>query len=148
MEINGIAHVILTVSDWDTSRAFYSRLLEYLGLTKFIDVDGFLYFVGGKTAIGISKCDEEYRRERFVQRRVGLHHLCLRARSREDVDSLHRMLIEMRATIVHPPEEGPWLPGYYSLLFEDPDGIRIEVNHLPGRGFFELAQPQSSEQPQ
>ena len=25
-------------------------------------------------------------------------------------------------------------PGYYSLLFEDPDGIRVEVNHVPGRG--------------
>ena len=25
-------------------------------------------------------------------------------------------------------------PGYYSVLFEDPDGIRLEVNHVPGKG--------------
>ena len=25
-------------------------------------------------------------------------------------------------------------PGYYSVLFEDPDGIRIEANHVPGQG--------------
>ena len=25
-------------------------------------------------------------------------------------------------------------PGYYSVLFEDPDGIRVEVNHVPGKG--------------
>jgi hypothetical protein len=38
------------------------------------------------------------------------------------------------AKIVHPPETGSWAPGYYSVLFEDPDGIRIEVNHVPGKG--------------
>ena len=38
------------------------------------------------------------------------------------------------ATIVHAPEDGPWAPGYYSVLFEDPDGIRLEVNHVPGKG--------------
>jgi hypothetical protein len=35
---------------------------------------------------------------------------------------------------VHPPEDGPWAPGYYSVLFEDPDGIRLEMNHVPGKG--------------
>ena len=38
------------------------------------------------------------------------------------------------AKIVHPPEDGPWAAGYYSVLFEDPDGIRLEVNHVPGKG--------------
>ena len=28
-------------------------------------------------------------------------------------------------------------PGYYSVLFEDRDGIRLEVNHVPGRGLLE-----------
>ena len=36
--------------------------------------------------------------------------------------------------IVRAPETGAWAPGYYSILFEDPDGVRIEVNHVPGRG--------------
>jgi catechol 2,3-dioxygenase-like lactoylglutathione lyase family enzyme len=69
-----------------------------------------------------------------VQERVGLHHLCLRARARADVDRVHDELRAMGATIVHPPEEGPWAPGYYSVLFEDPDGIRLEVNFVPGKG--------------
>ena len=30
------------------------------------------------------------------------------------------------------PEEGSWPPGYYYVLFEDPDGIRLEVNFVPG----------------
>ena len=32
------------------------------------------------------------------------------------------------------PREDRWAPGYYSLLFEDPDGIRLELNHVPGKG--------------
>ena len=27
-----------------------------------------------------------------------------------------------------------WAPGYYYVLFEDPDGIRLEVNFVPGAG--------------
>jgi hypothetical protein len=27
-----------------------------------------------------------------------------------------------------------WAPGYYSTLFEDPDGIRLELDHVPGWG--------------
>jgi hypothetical protein len=33
-----------------------------------------------------------------------------------------------------PPEDGPWASGYYSILFEDPDGIRLEINFVPGKG--------------
>ena len=134
MEINGIAHVILTVSDFDGARAFYGKLLPFLGLTPVIDFDGFFYCVGGRSAVGISRCDPQHAKERFVQPRVGLHHACFRARSREDVDTLHAFLVEIGATIVHPPEEANWAPGYYSVLFEDPDGIRLEMNHVPGRG--------------
>ena len=70
----------------------------------------------------------------FVQTRVGLHHLCLRARSREDVDRLHDLLRQIGATIIQGPQEGTWAPGYYSVLFEDPDGIRLEANFVPGAG--------------
>ena len=40
----------------------------------------------------------------------------------------------MDATIVRGPMEGSWAPGYYYVLFEDPDGIRLEVNFVPGAG--------------
>ena len=135
MEINGIAHTILTVSDWDACRAFYGKLLPFLGLRPVFDADGMLYYcVGGRTAFGIEPADKAHRHERFVQARVGLHHISFRARERADVDELHRFLVEIGATIVHPPEDGQWAPGYYSVLFEDPDGIRLEMNHVPGKG--------------
>jgi catechol 2,3-dioxygenase-like lactoylglutathione lyase family enzyme len=98
------------------------------------DGDRFFYCDGARTAIGIEPCDPALAGERFVQQRVGLHHLCLRARSREDVDKCAALLSEMGATIVRGPAEDTWAPGYYSVLFEDPDGIRLEVNFVPGAG--------------
>ena len=134
MEINGVAHVMLTVSNFEACMPFYAKLLTFLGLKPVLNSDSMLYCVGGRTAVGIVRAAEQYGKERFVQQRIGLHHLCLRARERGDVDEVHRFLKEIGAKIVHPPEDGPWAPGYYSVLFEDPDGIRIEVNHVPGKG--------------
>ena len=119
IEINGMAHVILTVSR----------------MKPVFDGDHLFYCVGGRTAIGIQPCDPALGGERFVQRRVGLHHLCLapvRART-----SIGARPCSMNATIVRGPEEGSWAPGYYSVLFEDPDGIRLEVCFVPGAGLLE-----------
>ena len=134
MEINGIAHIVLTVSNFDAAVPFYEKLLAFLGMKPAFKGQEFLYYIGGKTGLAISKCDELHRQDKFVQQRVGLHHLSFRARERGDVDRFHAFLQELGAKIVHPPEDGPWVPGYYSVLFEDPDGIRLEMNYVPGRG--------------
>jgi len=134
MEINGIAHVQLSVADFGKSRAFYSALLPALGMKVQYDEPGAFYCIGGRTGLLITPCDEAMTGERFHQRRPGLHHLCFRARERTDVDQIHALVRGLGATVVHPPEEGPWASGYYSLLFEDPDGIRLEINHIPGKG--------------
>jgi catechol 2,3-dioxygenase-like lactoylglutathione lyase family enzyme len=134
MEINGIAHVMLTVSNFAACQPFYERLLVFLGLKPVLNTEQILYCVGGRTAVGIMPAEEAHRHERFVQLRVGLHHVCFRARSREDVDRAYEFVRGLGATIVHPPEEGFFAPGYYSVLFEDPDGIRLEINFVPGKG--------------
>lgn len=134
IDINGMAHVILTVSQWDKACAFYRELLPFLGMKKVFDGDNFLYHVGGRTALGIERCVPGKEGEAFDQGRVGLHHICFRARSREDVDALTGKVRELGAHIVRGPEESTWAPGYYSVLFEDPDGIRLEINHVPGQG--------------
>ena len=134
MEINGIAHVFITASDFEASTAFYRRLLPFLGLSQVMDTDQVLYFVGGRTALGIRRPAPEHVGAPFVQTRVGLHHLCFRARERGDVDGLHDFLVSIGAAIVHGPRDDAWAPGYYSVLFEDPDGVRLELNHVPGAG--------------
>ena len=132
--INGMAHVILTVSQFAAARAFYGRLLPALGMTPVCDTDKLFYCVGARTAIGIQPAGPAHDGDRFAQGRVGLHHLCLRARSREDVNRLHDLLRQFGATVIQAPQEGTWAPGYYSVLFEDPDGIRLEASFVPGAG--------------
>lgn len=134
MEINGIAHTFVTVGDFEKARAFYGKLLPFLGLTKVIDIPGTYYCVGGRTGFAIRESSAANRGERFDQNRVGLHHICFRARSREDVDEAYDFVKALGATIIHAPEEAVWAPGYYSILFEDPDGIRLEINFVPGKG--------------
>ena len=138
--INGMAHVILTVSQFDKARAFYSGLLPQFGMACVNDGPDFCYHVGARTAIGVRRCDPEFEGERFQQYRVGLHHLCLRARSREDVDKTAALAAKLGAKIVRGPEERDWAPGYYYVLFEDPDGIRLEVNFVPGAGLLKTGE--------
>ncbi len=134
MEVNGIAHIILTASNFERSREFYRKLLPFLGMKPVIETETFFYCVGGRTAVGIGAPAREFAGAAFEQQRVGLHHLCFRARERADVDELFAFVSSLGARIIRAPREDQWAPGYYSLLFEDPDGIRIELNHVPGKG--------------
>ena len=135
VEMNGIAHIQLTVSDPGRGLPFWEKLCHFLEMKTLIKGEDILYCIGSRTGILVRGAPKEKRGERFDQNRAGLHHFCFRAREREDVDAVYRFVVgELAAKIVHPPEEGGFAPGYYSLLFEDPDGIRIEFNHVPGKG--------------
>jgi catechol 2,3-dioxygenase-like lactoylglutathione lyase family enzyme len=138
MEINGVAHITLTVTDFAAARRFYGALLPALGLVPLIDADGYYYCIGGRTGIGVRR-SEDPSPGRFSQEKPGLHHFCFRARDRAHVDAIHALVVAEGGKVVRPPEEGAWAPGYYSTLFEDPDGIRIEMNHIPGKGHLEPA---------
>jgi glyoxylase I family protein len=59
----------------------------------------------------------------------GLHHLCLRVNSPEDVHEAARLLklrgIEVSA-VGHHPE---YAPDYFACFLSDPDGIRLEITN-------------------
>src|SRR5262252_5463145 len=80
IEINGMAHVILTVSNFATAREFYRRFLPEFGMKVVSDDDRFFYCVGARTAIGIQaskgRRDDEGcpRRASRVPTRAVLHH--------------------------------------------------------------------------
>jgi catechol 2,3-dioxygenase-like lactoylglutathione lyase family enzyme len=131
MEVNGIAHVFITTGDFDRARAFYRQLLPFLGLREVMDAGAAYYCFGARAGFGLRPAAPEHAGERFVQNRPGLHHICFRARKREDVDEAHAFLVSIGATIIHPPRDDDYAAGYYSVLFEDPDGVRLEVNHVP-----------------
>ncbi len=132
--INGIAHIQLSVSSMERSVPFYEKLLHSLEMVTLMKTPQFFYCIGGRTGVAISPIEPEFKDQPFNQRRAGLHHLCFRAKTREDVDAIYQTALALSAKIIRAPTESDWAPGYYSVLFEDPDGIRIEANHVPGKG--------------
>ena len=138
VELNGIAHIQLTVNDPERGCAFWEKLCHFLEMKTLIKGEGIVYCIGSRTGILVRGAPPDKRDRPFDQDRPGLHHLCFRARDREQIDAIYEFVRnELDAKIIHPPEEGKnFAPGYYSILFEDPDGIRVEVNHVPGKGHF------------
>ncbi len=136
--VNGIAHIQLTVGNASHCIPFWESLCHFLDMKTLIKNEEVLYCIGSRTGILIRGAPKGKEDVPFDQETPGLHHFCFRARAREDVDAVHTFVDEtLGARIIHGPEEGAFAPGYYSILFEDPDGIRVEVNHVPGRGHFD-----------
>ena len=138
VELNGIAHIQLTVNDPERGCAFWEKLCHFFEMKTLIKGEGIVYCIGSRTGILVRGAPPDKRDHPFDQDRPGLHHLCFRARDRGQVDAIYDFVrSELDAKIIHPPEEGKqFAPGYYSVLFEDPDGIRVEVNFVPGKGHF------------
>ena len=133
-QISGIAHIQLSVRDMIRSVPFYTVLLKSMGMPPVLVDNSFYYCIGPKAAVAITPAATEYSGSRFQQGAVGLHHICFRAKSRADVEELFNVAKQLSANIIREPQESDFAPGYYSTLFEDPDGIRIEVNFVPGKG--------------
>lgn len=131
---SGLNHIDLNVSNLPRSAAFYDRVLGYLGYRRAEqrgtgDADGYDWYPaadpGEAASIGMYLArSTAMTHDRHAP---GLHHLALNAGSREAVDRLHRLLLEMGATILDAPREYPqYEPGYYAVFFLDPDGIKLE----------------------
>jgi catechol 2,3-dioxygenase-like lactoylglutathione lyase family enzyme len=138
VEVNGIAHIQLTVGDPERGIAFWEPLCHFLEMQTLIKGEDVLYCIGSRTGILVRGAPQHKRSDTFDQDRPGLHHFCFRCRAREDVDEIFKFVAACDdVKIIHGPlEGGHFAPGYYSILFEDPDGIRVEFNHVPGRGHF------------
>lgn len=98
--VNGIAHTQLSVSNMERSIPFYEKLLHSLEMITLIKNDHYLYCIGGRTGVAISPAGPEFRQQAYDQSRAGLHHLCFRARSREDVDAIYATALELEAKII------------------------------------------------
>jgi len=138
INVNGIAHIQLTVANATACLPFWEKLLNFLEMKTLVKNDTTIYCIGSRTGILVKEVPEGGDTSAFDQYRPGLHHLCFRARSREDIDGISEFVVkELDAKIIHGPEAGEhFAPGYYSILFEDPDGIRVEFNYVPGQGHF------------
>ena len=134
IDVNGIAHVYITVQELARAKPFYEKMLGAFGMQCVVDTDRLYYCVGARTGVGVRQGHPD---AGYDPDHPGLHQLCFRARNRDSVDLLAALVEPMGGRIVKPPREDDWAPGYYSLLFEDPCGTRLEVNHVPGKGLLD-----------
>jgi len=131
IEVFGVDHVTLTVNNLERSIPFYEKVLGALGFKRLAS-ESYIGWANGHMNIGIRAPAPEEKGAAFNRYRVGLHHLALKARSREDVDRFHQFLVSEGITVLDPPAEYPqYGPQYYAVFFTDPDGMKLELVHFP-----------------
>ena len=129
----GVHHVDLVVSSIERSLPFYRELLAPLGYHRISEVEGergetIWYLSGQDVAVGLRAAQSDGAHDRY---QIGLHHLAFEAWSRRDVDERAAWVREQGAEIESGPEEYAYSPGYYAVFFYDPDGIKLEIVHVP-----------------
>ena len=130
----GVHHVDLVVSSIERSLPFYRGLLAPLGYHRMTEVEGergeTIWYLGGPdVAVGLREAQTEGGYDRY---RVGIHHVAFEAWSRAIVDECAAWLADNGAEIESLPQEYGYVPGYYAVFFYDPDGIKLEIVHVPG----------------
>jgi glyoxylase I family protein len=128
-----VHHVDLVVSSIERSLPFYRDLLAPLGWHRMREVEGergeTIWYLGGPgTGVGLRQAQTPSAPDRY---RVGLHHLALEAPSRAVVDERAEWLRARGAAIESGPAEYDYQPGYYAVFFYDPDGLKLELVHVP-----------------
>jgi catechol 2,3-dioxygenase-like lactoylglutathione lyase family enzyme len=132
----GFHHVDLVVSSILRSLPFYRELLEPLGWHRVGEVEGergetIWYISGPGSSLGLREAQTPSE-EPFDRYRVGVHHVAFEAANRHDVDERADWLRGRGISIESGPEEYWYIPGYYAVFFYDPDGIKLEIVHVPG----------------
>jgi catechol 2,3-dioxygenase-like lactoylglutathione lyase family enzyme len=130
----GVDHFDLVVSDLDRSLRFYRGLLEPLGYVRAGEIAGErgerVVYLGGSRVVPVSlrQAQTPGTHDRY---RVGIHHVAFEAPSREVVDERLHWVRQQRLEIENDPREYGYRPGYYAGFFYDPDGIKLEIVHVP-----------------
>jgi catechol 2,3-dioxygenase-like lactoylglutathione lyase family enzyme len=124
VRVVGIDHLVIRVSNYDRSKAFYGRLFGFLGFEISDQYQDAIGWTNGKTRFWISPADAEGSKRKYRIGDVGFHHYAFQLRSRKDVDALEAFLHELGATIVDPA--GEYYDDYYAVFFLDPDGLKLE----------------------
>jgi glyoxylase I family protein len=133
-----VHHVDLVVRSIERSLPFYRDLLGPLGWHGLSEVEGergetIWYLSGPGTSIGIRSAQPSQIGSGYDRYSVGLHHLAFEASTRATVDERAAWLRSIAAEIESEPREYGYSPGYYAVFFYDPDGLKLEILHVPGQ---------------
>jgi glyoxylase I family protein len=129
-------HLALTVRNLAKSEAaFYAPVLGFLGYEKVEDIPETMtlwFNAEAKFAVNLWQARSEIAAQKHERYASGFHHCAFDVDSRADVDRLHRLLRDNEIKVLDAPAEYPqYAPGYYAVYFEDADGLKFEVVHMP-----------------
>lgn len=127
MDVIGLDHIYLTVSDFARSESFYDRALAFLGFRKgdkAIGGDPHAHYFNRSIQLSIRPARSKRDHDPYAP---GLHHLCLQLPTNEDIDAAASGLRELGIEATTPRFYPEYNPDYYATFFEDPDGIRLEL---------------------
>jgi glyoxylase I family protein len=138
IDVLGIEHIDLTVSDLPRSEAFYDKVMSALGFRRIEDADP--RWANALMTIAIRPAADDQRQTAFNRYRAGLHHLAFKAISRADVDEFHHFVLAEGIELLDAPSLYPeYGENYYAMFIADPDGMKLEVAHFPW-GYWRRAQ--------
>jgi len=101
----GIDHLVLSVGDFARSRAFYRKVLGFLGFKLKYDMADFAGFSNGKTLFWVTPADTRGRKHKYRKGDIGFHHYAFELESRGAIDQLGAFLAKEDIDIIAPPGE-------------------------------------------
>lgn len=128
-----IEHITITCNDLPRCKEFYDLLMEKLGMRRFLEQNVVVgYIAPNGFRFFISQADDDPKNKTFDSYSAGLHHLSFKAESRQQVDELGEFLKANGVEIIEGPKLYPhYDKNYYAVFFRDPNGIKLEMTHLP-----------------
>ena len=131
MALGAFNHLSLTVADMARSEKFYDALLGFLGYRQAEKNAALVVWAGPYGAVTISPNNPGSANKIHDRYSPGLHHFAFSADGREDVDRLYQFLLDHEVKILDAPAEYDYMEGYYAVFFADPDGMKLELAHIP-----------------
>jgi catechol 2,3-dioxygenase-like lactoylglutathione lyase family enzyme len=117
---NMIAHTGIHVSDYQKSKAFYTRVLKVLGYTQNMEYGESAGFNDGKNT--------DFWVSREEGRPVVPNHVAFEAKTKEEVEEFYKEAIAAGAKDNGAPGyRTDYWSGYYAAFVLDPDGHNIEA---------------------
>lgn len=123
-----IHHIEINVSNLERSIEFWGWLLEDMGYQIYQKWDKGQSWKLGETYIVFVQTEERFLDVPYHRCRTGLNHLAFHADSHEYLDEMAAKLKEKGVQLLY-TEKYPFAggPGQYTLFFEDPDRIKVEL---------------------